>query len=182
MDLVLRKLESTDQEAFLRGFAAWDGEDPDWYSFDYRPGMAFADLLVRLSQIEVLTPDPQGKVPATMLYGFVNGEIVGRISIRHVLNDNLRQRGGHIGWAVAPQYRRRGYALAMVKQAIPIMRDLGISRALITCASTNAASKRIMAIIGAQLGDVVQAEELVERYWLDLSPVAKSGLSLLERD
>ncbi len=48
-----------------------------------------------------------GRVRHTLLYGFLNNEIVGRVSIRHELNENLRKRGGHIGYAVAktkPEY------------------------------------------------------------------------------
>ncbi len=33
-----------------------------------------------------------GRVPHTMLYGFINGEIIDRVSVRHELNENLRRR------------------------------------------------------------------------------------------
>jgi predicted acetyltransferase len=45
--------------------------------------------------------------------------IVGRTSIRFVLNDYLYQEGGHIGYGGLPDHRRLGYAT----EALP--RDLG---------------------------------------------------------
>lgn len=49
-----------------------------------------------------------GRVSHTMLYGFLNGKIIGRVSVRHQLNEHLRKRGGHIGYAVAKNFRRKG--------------------------------------------------------------------------
>lgn len=51
---------------------------------------------------------PPGHVPSTFLFGFEGDRIVGRVSIRHVLNDFLLRVGGHIGYAVLPEFRRRG--------------------------------------------------------------------------
>ena len=43
------------------------------------------------------------QVPATFLLAEVDGEIVGRVSIRHELNDYLERFGGHIGAPPAPR-------------------------------------------------------------------------------
>jgi predicted acetyltransferase len=50
----------------------------------------------------------EDRVPGTFLVAAVGGTIVGRISIRHELNDFLAHEGGHIGYGVLPRYRRRG--------------------------------------------------------------------------
>ena len=68
--------------------------------------------------------------PSTFLFGFDGSRIVGRVSIRHELNDFLLREGGHIGYVVVPEFRRRGYATAMLRRSLEIARhDLGIDRA-----------------------------------------------------
>jgi predicted acetyltransferase len=169
--VLLRRLLPGDEAAFLQGVLDWEGEDLSWHSFEYKPGMPFADLLQILADVEAgrnLLPD---RVPATMLYGFVADKIVGRVSIRHHLNDHLLKLGGHIGWAVAPAFRRHGYATAMVFQALPVMRELGINRALITCSDSNVASQRIIAKLDGKLENTVFDEGLqryTQRYWASL--------------
>ena len=87
---------------------------------------------------------PQGKVPATQ-YIFVREEdrkIVGMIQIRHYLNAYLEKCGGHIGYSVAPSERRKGYAVQMLKMALPKCREIGLDKVLITCIKGNEGSKR----------------------------------------
>lgn len=112
-----------------------------------------------------------GRVPATFLLAEVSGQIVGRTSIRHTLNDVLLQIGGHIGYVVRPEYRRRGYATAILAQSLDIAVDLGIDRVLVTCDDDNVASARTIEANGGVLEDVrVLVEGTVgkRRYWIDL--------------
>jgi ribosomal protein S18 acetylase RimI-like enzyme len=66
---------------------------------------------------------PDGRVPATFLVADVAGVIVGRVSVRHELNDRLSLVGGHIGYAVRPSFRRRGYVTAMLRHALGVARS-----------------------------------------------------------
>jgi len=102
---------------------------------------------------------PPGRVPATFLLAEVDGAIVGRVSIRHELNDYLERFGGHIGYAVRPAHRRRGYGRAILRQSLDVARSVGLSRVLLTCDDTNAASVRIIESCGGLLEDVVAADE-----------------------
>src|SRR5713226_3487864 len=79
-------------------------------------------------------------VPSTHLWAVAEDEFVGRISIRHELNDALRVEGGHIGYDTVPSFRGRGVATEMLRQALPVARALGLSSVLVTCDDTNAAS------------------------------------------
>lgn len=112
---------------------------------------------------------PPGRVPETFLLAEVGAEIVGRVSIRHELNDYLEQFGGHIGYAVRPAYRRRGYARAILRQSLDIARSLGLLRVLLTCDDSNAASIRTIESCSGVLEDVISREgEPVRRYWIGL--------------
>lgn len=171
MSLVLRTLRIEDKSAFFAGLKEWEGEDSSWYSFTWEPGMRFEELLQLEAKNSVGECLPPGYVPATMFYGFVDDIIVGRLNIRHTLTDNLRYRGGHIGYAVAPRYRQRGYATEMFRQALLICRKLGIGDLLVTCADDNPPSWRIIekfsGVLENKVWDSVD-EEIIRRYWIRL--------------
>jgi predicted acetyltransferase len=90
------------------------------------------------------TPRPGGFVPCTTLWWVDGGEYLGRLAIRHRLTPQLRELGGHIGYDVRPTARHRGHATAMLRAALPVARGLGIERALLTCAATNVASRKVI--------------------------------------
>ncbi len=149
--VVLRGLQSSDEEAFLEGTKAWTNEDLSWYSFTWKPGMDFQALLERLDKNKKGIDLAKGHVPSTMLYGFVAEKIIGRVSIRHHLNDHLKQFGGHIGYAVLPNYRKMGYGKEMLVQAIEVCKKLELKELLITCASSNIPSVKMIEAVGGEL-------------------------------
>ena len=117
---------------------------------------------------------PPGLVPATQ-YLFVREEdqkIVGMIQIRHCFNPYLEKFGGHIGYSVAPDERRKGYAAQMLGMALPRCRGLGMEKVLITCISGNEGSKKtILKNGGVYESTVFEPVENValERYWIHLA-------------
>jgi predicted acetyltransferase len=98
--------------------------------------------------------------------------IVGYIHIRHHLNENLNLHSGHIGYAIAPKYRRQGYATQLMNLALAYCRDhLGLKRILITCSDANAPSIRIIEKVGGILENKVpdlDQQLLIRRYWLEI--------------
>ncbi|GIG39257.1 acetyltransferase [Cellulomonas phragmiteti] len=121
-----------------------DGRRDDW------PGY-LADLADERAGVE-LRP---GRVAATFLVADVGGEIVGRVSVRHELNETLAHVGGHIGYAVRPAHRRRGYATEILRRALALARSVGVERALVTCDDDNIASARTIERCGGVLQDLV---------------------------
>jgi len=109
-----------------------------------------------------------GQVPATLLLAEVDGRIVGRVHLRHELNAPLRAIGGHVGYAVLPAYRRRGYATEMLRQAIDELNELGVTSVLVTCDDDNAASIRVIEGQGGVLeGSLALTEDKRKlRYWI----------------
>jgi predicted acetyltransferase len=88
---------------------------------------------------------PADRVPAAFLLAQVGADVVGRVSVRFALNAFLHAKGGHIGYAVRPAFRGRGYASEMLRQALVVARAEGVDRALVTCDPDNAASARAIA-------------------------------------
>ncbi len=88
---------------------------------------------------------------------------IGRMSIRHELNDWLKEVGGHIGYDVRRSRRREGHATAMLAAALEIARDLGIERALITCDDDNIGSRLVIERNGGVLEDLRRGKL---RYWV----------------
>lgn len=170
--ITLRQLTPKDEQAFLEGLKEWDGEDPHWHSFCWKDGMKYSEMLEILRKEDLGIDLAPGRVQHTMLYAFDNeGKIVGRLSVRHTLNAELLRRGGHIGYAVAPRFRKKGYATAIVRQGLSFCRELGLEKIMITCSDDNEASWRIIEKIGGKDYEKFVDEtdnKVARKYWVKL--------------
>lgn len=108
-------------------------------------------------------------VPETLLWAVVDGKFAGKIGIRHELNENLRVEGGNIGYEVVPEFRRQGVASEMLRQALPIARELGLDKVLITCDDSNTGSIKVIEKNGGVLEKkaVIASGVLKRYYWID---------------
>jgi predicted acetyltransferase len=172
MQLVLRDLTNSDEHAFFEGLKEWNQEkELDWYTFAWKPGMSYSQMLEILDK-EVKGIDlAPGRVAHSMLYAFVDGVIVGRLSVRHELNEHLRRRGGHISYAVAEKFRKRGYATEIMRQGLEYCRHLGLNKIMVSCSDANIPSWKIIERFGGVLEDKAwdsESNETIRRYWIDL--------------
>ena len=102
------------------------------------------------------TDPPEGFVPATMLWAVDGDRWLGRVSVRHELNDHLIRFGGHIGYAVRPSARRRGIATTLLRVGLGMLNGIGVGEALILCAEDNEGSRRVIETAGGELEKVVE--------------------------
>ena len=116
---------------------------------------------------------PANRVPATQFL-FIRKEdnrLVGMIQVRHYFNEHLAQYGGHIGYSVHPDERRKGYAKWMLAHVLPEAMKLGLNRVLVTCDEDNEASRRTILKNGGVFDRNTWLEDekqTVSRYWIDL--------------
>lgn len=108
-----------------------------------------------LQKLEIdRTMEPnERKVPADtyFLVRENDNRIVGMINIRHCLNENLKQVGGHIGYSIRPSERRKGYNKVNLYLGLIRCQELGIKEVLMDCDYDNLASARTMLALGGRL-------------------------------
>lgn len=169
--LVLRPMTAADEAEVLAAQAEL-AEDSFGFVF-LEEGDTFADLLAHTDRAARGEVD-QGKVPASFFLADVDGIVVGRVSIRHELNEWLLGFGGHVGYGVRPAHRRRGYAAEILRQALEFTDSLGIERVLVTCDDDNVGSARTIEGAGGVLENVVPDGDSApkRRYWIDRSASA----------
>ncbi len=111
-----------------------------------------------------------GLVPATtFLVVTDNGDLVGMIDIRHRLNDYLMNFGGHIGYSVIKQHRRKGLATSMLSLALLECKKLNLSKVLVTCNIENIGSARtIIKNNGILENEIFEGKQVVQRYWISI--------------
>ena len=122
---------------------------------------------------------PDGYVSATQFIAMrkADSKLVGMIQVRHKLTPFLERIGGHIGYSIAPDERRKGYATQMLTLALDKCRELGIERVRVTCIKENIASAKVIQNCGGKFdgeaeydGEFPQNKgKIFYRYWIDLA-------------
>ncbi len=149
-------------EMLARGETVWNPYTP---SENENPA-EFVERILRRKE----NPEPP-LVAETVYWPIFDGSVVGRISLRHTLNDNLRKMGGHIGYEVRPSFRRRGFATEMLRQILLTPKAREIGDLMLTCAPDNIASNRTILANGGILTQTIYVESIGadrNHYWIRL--------------
>jgi predicted acetyltransferase len=139
----------------------------------WEPTMSWSAFLASVNELQqgIIPPTAPHRVRSDQLAAVVDGEIVGRVSVRFELNEYLSERGGHVGYGVAPAHRARGYATEILRQAVARLRAEGVARVLVTCDDNNMASARVFEKNGGVLESISPPREgddkFVRRYWIE---------------
>jgi predicted acetyltransferase len=168
LGLRLRPPRAADEAAFAAAHRAMAREG-FVFGLGYQPGQPWDRYLSQLEDHRHGRNLPARHVPGTFLVADIAGEIVGRTSVRFTLNAFLAEWGGHIGYCVLPQHRRRGYATEILRQSLIIARAAGVGRVLVTCDQDNAGSRAVIEACGGVLDSVVHAggRPPAPRFWID---------------
>ena len=164
----LRPLRVEDEMTFLDAIREFMDSEME-FAFQYNPNVNFEEY------VNIVNSWPYGKnlpsdfVPSSYYVAVIADKIVGRVSFRHKLNDFLERIGGHIGYAVLPSQRGRGYAKNMLRQSLRFAKEIGLNRVLITCDVNNIASIRVVEANNGILENTTNEPELKiqkNRYWI----------------
>lgn len=103
------------------------------------------------------------QVPSTVFW-YVSGEhYLGTLVIRHRLTPELAEAGGHVGYHIVSPWRRQGHATRMLAAGLTECRRLGLTQVLLTCATDNQASRRVIQANGGVPDGHARGED---RFWI----------------
>jgi predicted acetyltransferase len=157
MNIEMRELRLEDEEQVASVHQVMKEQDNFGFLLsDYIQNEDFASYLERVAEYKDPETVPEGKVVSTFLVAVIDGKVAGRVSIRHTLNEFLALTGGHVGYAVAQEFRGQGVATHMLQFAINFCRDLGIEKIFISCRVGNDASRAVIEKCGGEFARIVE--------------------------
>jgi len=155
---------------FYNDFWTNDPVNAGFYVDGIRDFDAYVDSLYKDEQgIDLL----DGHVPCSHCWMIdSDGNVLGVIRIRHNIEPQfLREEAGHIGYDMAPSYRKRGLGTRMLALGLQRATALGLKKVMISADEDNYGSRKIIEANGGILEAVIQGKVYecpIARYWIDL--------------
>ena len=166
MDVELREPRLEDKATILEMLADFEATGGRHDGFFGGADFVYEDWLKTIQLAEVGLGLPEGFVPYIQLVAFAtDGQAVGFLNLRLLLNDHLLQEGGHIGYSIRPSARGKGLAKEQLRQGLQVAKSKNIKRALVTCDEDNEASRRTILSAGGIYENTIDKSQ---RYWIDI--------------
>lgn len=124
----------------------------------------FKDYLEKNKKMSDGIDLPDGYVPQTIYWLWVDDKPVGMGKLRHYLNDFLREKGGHAAYAVRESERKKGYGKLILKEIIKKAKEKDIKEILLTVDDDNTASRKVIEANGGRLEKTKNGECY---YWIE---------------
>lgn len=145
-------------------------------SLDGSAGLAnaksFEDWLANIKKNSNAQTVAPNLVPAStyLVIRKSDSKLVGMVDIRHELNEQLLFSGGHIGYSVIFEERKKSIAKEILRLALVKCSVLGIEEVLLTCNQANIASEKTILANGGKLENIVNDGGINKmRYWIKVS-------------
>ena len=131
--------------------------------------IAYSEWVEKIHKNAAVGDDAWGK---SLLYlCFDQQKLIGLLSIRYELPDDVTKKYGDIGYGVRPLERNKGYATQMLRYALKVCKEKGKTRVILGCYRDNIASARTILKNGGVYECAVRepGEQVdTERYWIAL--------------
>jgi len=169
--LFLAEPSLTYKESFIAGTRESQAEGLETYIDLEKTSRDFEAFLRILRDAGDRAKVPPERVPMSDYWLIDGDEYVGRLSLRHELNDALLLWGGHIGYQIRPSKRRRGYGKEILRLGLIKAKERGLRRVLVTCDEDNIGSRKIIEYNGGKLENIIEVKDSPVRkmrYWIDI--------------
>lgn len=124
----------------------------------------FEDWIQKIHD-NVTKPDDIWGKSYTLLAFNDNKKLIGLLSIRFDLSDELVQKYGHIGYGVRPSERKKGYATKMLQYALKECKKLGMNKVILGCYKENIGSAKTILKNGGKIIREVNEVKEISEYW-----------------
>src|SRR5712692_12078393 len=163
------------KDSFLAGTRESQAEGLELFVNLDKTSENFEAFLQKLRDARDRAKIPSDRVPMSDFWLIDDNEYIGRLSLRHELNEALLTWGGHIGYEIRPSKRMRGYGKEILRLGLEKARERGLRRVLVTCDEDNIGSKKIIEYNGGKLENAINVEGMPVRklrYWIDIPYVS----------
>lgn len=175
MKLELLRPTLTMKDMYMDYAAEWESKQATMVpSVSNLLGLSYEEWLEeRMRDEEADYVKVKGLVPSDLFF-YVDSDtktILGTVLVRHELNEELLNKGGHIEFGIRPSKRSKGFGKKLLDEALKIVDTIGMKEAIVTCDKNSPASKKVIKANGGVLENEVMVEDtMIQRYRIQVLP------------